>query len=172
MSNYPAGFAGFQARMEAAAEAAGGDALAWMAAEHAFAASIESIMRRDRKDDRDLYRYRRPHLGAWLRAREEDWANAAAAAEAQIYFDPEDAPEFDEGQQWRTIHGQATVLRVTRRAGIILATQHGRMVSLTDPGYALAVANGFTFRSHHRHYGSAQAASKAMARLTQTELRS
>lgn len=172
-SNYPAGFAGFQMHMEAAAEAAGGDALAWMAAEHVFAAAIESVMRKaERREERDLFHFRRPHLGQWLRARDPDWQAAAEIADQHFYFDESDAPALAEGEHYRTIYGRDSVIRVTRKAGIVLAKRHGTMLSLTDPGYAWAQRNGHTFRSHHRHYRTAAAAILALAKLAQNELKS
>lgn len=168
--NFPEGFAGFQARLEAAAEAAGGDALAWMAAEHAFASAIEQAMR-DRPETRSQVYYRRPHRGEWLRAREEDWGKAGDIAERRFYFEEADAPQLDAGERFRTIWGRDSAIRATRKAGILLAHRHGRTITISEPGYALARQNGFIFRSNYRHYGSEEGAASALAKLAQLELR-
>lgn len=171
--NFPSGFEGFQARMEATIEACGGDDLARMAVERSFRAELERAVRKRESELNQgrKFEYPRPHHGSWLAATAPDFDLAAAEAEASHQFELEADPDIPEGQQFKIVWGGQAIARAARRGGIILAKRSRTCVTLTDAGYALAVSNGIYLRSHHRTFGSEEAAKAFFPRLAEREFK-
>lgn len=161
MSNFPTGFDGFQARMEAAIEACGGDHIARMHCEREFAAAIARQVRKGR--DRP-HKCPGPHRGEWLAATAEQFDRAAQDAERRCVL--ADPPPMN-GERFKLLWGKETMVRATSRGAVILATRRGLHASLTDTGYALASMNGHTHRSHHRTFRSEEGAAAFFPRLAE-----
>lgn len=171
--NFPSGFSGFQARLQATIEACGGDELARMAVEREFRSALEREVR-DRETetgaDRNFH-YPRPHLGAWLAASDEDFDKAGAWAEGQFEFADGVEPQIPDGETFRVVWGERAIARATRKAGIVLAERRRNLVSFTDAGAAMARDNGVRLRSHHRTFGSEEAAIAFLPKLATREFR-
>lgn len=146
------------------AEAAGGDALAWQAAEHIFAAAIEQRCR-NAPSTRDGFHYRGPHRGEWLRASALQWDEAGAVAARAMRSPVELAP----GKRFDIAWNSQTIWRVAAQAAIPLCHRRGLHFTFTEPGYSLAMSNGFTMRSHYREFRTQAGADAFFPKLAKRE---
>lgn len=171
--NFPLGFAGFQAALEACVEATGGDWLARAAVEEEFQRAVHRQVRRrevERGQERP-FEYPRPHRSDWMSATEEDWAIAAKDASASFFFPDDAPPKIPDGQRFAIVWGSRAIARATRQAGLILATRSRASIHFSDAGYRLARDNGITMRSHHRHFRTEDAAIAFFPRLAEKEFK-
>lgn len=153
--NQTSGFEAFQDQMIECAEACGDDALAHMWAEHLYAECLASVMR-TRAEIRHLrpYGYPGPHRGEWLRATEHDFALAAEIARDHWYLDITAGTRIVVPDALDIIHSPDGIWRIGPRGLILLMVRRGRDRRITDPGMALAQANGRNPRSKYQTYAS------------------
>lgn len=165
--NFPSGFEGFQAQLEAMAEAAGGDELAWMAAEHIFAQAIEG-RRHSAPADRDRFAYPGPHLGGWVRASPLQWSEATERAVSALQAG---AAKLEPGEKFRLVWTHSRMVRATSQAAIPLVNRRGLHFHILPMGDALARANGFNFRSYYREFRTEAGADAFFPRLAEREFK-
>lgn len=85
MSNHPAGFEGFQSRLEQMEEQLGADWLASRTVEQYWAEGMDEAMRKlQRRHEEAGLAYRSHYRGGWVRASAAEWEAAAAIAEARL----------------------------------------------------------------------------------------
>lgn len=171
--NYPSGFDGFQARMEATIEACGGDWLARASVEEEFQRTLaRAVRKREQGTDQERpFDYRRQFKSEWMAATALDFNHAGEEAEQGFFFPDDQLPDVPEGQRFVLRWGKQAIARCTRQAGIILCTRRGQSFHFTDAGGWLSRDNGYPLRSHHRHLRTDAAADSFFERLAQRELK-
>lgn len=181
-SNFPTGFFGFRARMDAMAEMLGGDALAKCAVERVFAEDLESVAKRSYDDSDRPFTMHLPHHAGWTRATEADFDRAAEIAEGRFLLGDEfqAAGEVDYGA-YKIVWGLGWIVRIpnpNRGAALLLATSRGSAwsessdITVTEEGLHLAGVNNDGFRTRYRRVQSKAALLRTFESWANKEFRS